>query len=191
MFILHDWARTPTANTPFGPAGIAHACPWEYASRRQLAQLWVHESLRTYEDRLMQDAGQGGRGFLCGCSCMGVIFLKELEDLQCERTLNRYSNMAQAESNKWHRMQQSVMFSRRFHNRLYSQSSQSQGRTRVPCKLPTRDQGMWKKLTTRRVSYGCIILIVIVWSIGGSRVCRGFMIPLKNWCFGSPTTFQV
>ena len=39
------------------PLSLDEARPWHYSSRRQLAQLWTHESLRVYEDRLGSDAG--------------------------------------------------------------------------------------------------------------------------------------
>eukprot|EP00435_Cladocopium_sp_Y103_P027363 s166_g6.t1 len=38
--------------------GVVKARPWHYSSRRQLAQLWTHESLRIYEDRLSSEAGR-------------------------------------------------------------------------------------------------------------------------------------
>ena len=51
-------ALTP-AHVP-NAQGVARAEPWSYSLRRQLAQLWTHESLRVFEDRFMQESG--GRG---------------------------------------------------------------------------------------------------------------------------------
>ena len=44
-------------NLPNEHCVIAKACPWQFTSRRQLAQLWTHESMRIYEDRITSEAG--------------------------------------------------------------------------------------------------------------------------------------
>eukprot|EP00434_Breviolum_minutum_P002153 symbB.v1.2.001899.t1/scaffold101.1/size361152/13 len=63
--LMKDVKATPTQTSTFSlrhlgqlMEGIARACPWQFTSRRQLAQLWTHESMRIYEDRITSEAGR-------------------------------------------------------------------------------------------------------------------------------------